>query len=55
MPRCALALLMYPKVKEGQLRFVRVCALAGAQIPEEFMVSRLTRLGCKVTLQATVN
>lgn len=43
---------VYPKVKEAvtiTLRPERVCALAGAQIPEEFMVSRLTRLGCKVT------
>lgn len=43
---------VYPKVKEAvtiALRPERVCALAGAQIPEGFMVSRLTRLGCKVT------
>ena len=43
---------VYPKVKEAvtiALRPERVCVLAGAQIPEEFMVSRLTRLGCKVT------
>ena len=43
---------VYPKVKEAvtiTLRPERVCTLAGAQIPEEFMVSRLTRLGCKVT------
>ncbi|ACV51482.1 phenylalanyl-tRNA synthetase, beta subunit [Lancefieldella parvula DSM 20469] len=43
---------VYPKVKEAvtiALRPERVCALAGVQIPEEFMVSRLTRLGCKVT------
>ena len=42
---------VYPKVKEAvtiTLRPERVCSLAGAQIPEEFMVSRLTRLGCKV-------
>lgn len=42
---------VYPKVKEAAtitLRPERVCALAGAQIPKEFMVSRLTRLGCKV-------
>ena len=42
---------VYPKVKEAvtiTLRPERVCALAGAQIPEAFMVSRLTRLGCKV-------
>lgn len=42
---------VYPKVKEAvtiTLRPERVCALAGAQIPKEFMVSRLTRLGCKV-------
>ncbi len=40
---------VYPKVKEAvtiTLRPERVCALAGARIPEEFMVSRLTRLGC---------
>lgn len=43
---------VYPKVKEAvtiALRPERVCALAGAQIPEGFMVSRLARLGCKVT------
>ncbi len=43
---------VYPKVKEAvtiTLRPERVCALAGAQISEEFMVSCLTRLGCKVT------
>lgn len=43
---------VYPKVKEAvtiTLRPERVCALAGAQIPEAFMVSRLTRLGCKVS------
>ena len=43
---------VYPKVKEAvtiALRPERVCALAGAQIPERFMVSRLARLGCKVT------
>lgn len=43
---------VYPKVKEAvtiALRPERVCALAGAQIPEAFMVSRLTRLGCKVS------
>lgn len=42
---------VYPKVKEAvtiTLRPERVCSLAGAQIPEEFIVSRLTRLGCKV-------
>ena len=42
---------VYPKVKEAvtiTLRPERVCALAGAQIPKEFMVSRLTRLGRKV-------
>ncbi len=41
---------VYPKVKEAvtiALRPERVCALAGAQIPEGFMVSRLARLGCK--------
>ena len=43
---------VYPKVKEAvtiALRPERVCALAGAQISEGFMVSRLARLGCKVT------
>ncbi len=30
------------------LRPARVCALAGADIPEDFMVSRLERLGCVI-------
>ena len=44
----------YPVIKEAvtiTLRPERVVSLAGAQIPNEFMISRLTRLGCTVSTQ----
>ncbi len=47
---------VYPKVKEAVVAIAaprRVCALAGAQIPEEFMVLALRLLGCRLLQRTT--